>query len=255
MIALLLATAMTPHEHAERALGMLTYIAGDYESAVGAEGKVISEEELAEQTLFAHEAASDLTDAGTADLAAGLSALGDRVAAKAEPREVILLARQLETRIEQRFQLAVLPPREPRPARALYRQACAACHGADGVPARRDLSTLPPDLSSKSDVARLSPRRIFAAVTYGVPGTAMPAYGDAIPVAERWDLAWYVLSLSHQSAAERRRGRELLAKLPRRPDYLQLAIRTDEQLRKVLAGSRMTDADREAILTACREAR
>jgi high-affinity iron transporter len=253
ILALLL--AMTPHEHAERALGMLTYIAGDYESAVGANGQVLSEEELAEQTLFAREAASDLVEAGTADLAAELSALGDRVAAKAEPREVILLARQLETRIEQRFQLAVLPPREPRPARALYAQACAACHGVNGVPARRDLPTLPPDLSSKSEVARLSPRRIFAAVTYGVPGTAMPSYGDTISLAERWDLAWYVLSLAHKSPAEQKRGEALLSKLPRRPDYLQLATRTDEQLRKVLAGSRMTDADREAVLTACREAR
>ena len=255
MLALLLAAALTPHEHAERALGMLTYIAGDYESAVGASGRIISQEELDEQTLFAREAAGDLTEAGSNDLAAELSALGDRVAARAEPREVILLAKGLETRIEQRFQLAVLPPRAPHPARALYLQACAACHGVNGVPARRDLSTLPPDLSSKTGVARLSPRRIFAAVTYGVPGTSMPSYSDTIPAAERWDLAWYVLSLAHKSSAEQKRGQELLAKLPRRPDYLQLAVRTDEQLRKVLAGSRMSDADREAIVTACREVR
>jgi high-affinity iron transporter len=255
MLTLVLAVALTAHEHAERALGMLTYVAGDYESAVGPHGQLLSEEELAEQTLFAREAAGDLREAGVADLAVDLSALSDRVAAKAEPAEVILLARQLEARIEQRFQLAVLPPREPHPARALYLQACAACHGASGVPARRDLSTMPPDLSSKSEVARLSPRRVFAAVTYGVPGTAMPAYADTVPPAERWDLAWYVLSLAHESKTERKRGQELLARLPRRPDYLQLAVRTDEQLRKVLSGSRMSDADREAVVTACREVR
>jgi high-affinity iron transporter len=255
MLLLLLAAALAPHDHAERALGLLTYIAGDYESAVAPHGQVVSEEEFAEQTLFAREAANDLREAGADDLGSALSALADRVTAKAEPAEVILLARQLEARIEQRFQLKVLPPREPHPARALYLQACAACHGANGVPARRDLSTMPPDLSSKTEVARLSPRRVFAAVTYGVPGTSMPSYGDTISLAERWDLAWYVLSLAHNSALERKRGEALLARFPRRPDYLQLAVRTDEQLRKVLAGSRMSDADREAVLTACREVR
>jgi high-affinity iron transporter len=255
MLALVLAAALSVHDHAERALGMLTYVAGDYASAVGPSRQVLSPEELSEQILFAREAADDLRSVGAVDLADDVAALAVRVEARGEPPEVVVLARQLATRIEQRFQLTLLPPRRPQPAKALYVQACAACHGVRGVPARRDLSTMPPDLSSKDEVARLSPRRIFTAITYGVPGTAMPSYAEAIPEAQRWDLAWYVLSLAHANETERQRGEQILAKFPRRPDYLQLAARTDEQLRNVLKGMRLTDADREAVLTACRDAR
>lgn len=255
MLGLVLAAALSVHDHAERALGMLTYVAGDYPSAVGASGQVLSREELDEQVLFAREAADDLRSLGAADLATEAAALSTRIESRESPVEVVVTARRLADRIEQRFALSLLPPREPHPAKGLYVQACAACHGAKGAPARRDLSTMPPDLSSKEEVARLSPRRIFTAITYGVPGTAMPSYAEALSPEERWDLAWYVLTLAHADRAERRRGAQILARLPRRPDYLQLAVRTDEQLRKVLSGLRMSDADREAVLTACRDAR
>jgi high-affinity iron transporter len=255
MFALILAAALTAHDHAERAMGMLGYVAGDYLSAVDGGGRLLDPEELSEQELFARQASEDLSAAGAPDLARDSSSLAERISARAPAPQVILAARQIEARIEQRFQLALLPPREPRVARALYLQACAACHGNAGVPSRLDLSTAVPDLSSKSQVATLSPRRIFSAITYGVPGTAMPSFSDAIPAEQRWDLAWTVLALSHADARERRRGEQLLSRFPRRPDYLQLAVRTDEQLRHVLAAMQLSERDREAVLTACREAR
>jgi high-affinity iron transporter len=241
VIALLTAIA------ASRALGMIGYVAADYASAVSARGEVIDAAEYQEQALFVAEAADDLKGSGLE-----VETLAKLVARRAPPSEVIPLARSLESQIEAHFRLAVLPPRPPHPARKLYLQACAACHGIDGAPSRRDLSTQPPDLTSREQIARISPRRAFEALTYGVPGTAMPSFEEAIPEAERWDLAYLVLSLSHAQPAELRRGRELLAKLPRKPDYLQLATRTDDQLRKLLAGSGLSVADREAILSACR---
>lgn len=236
MIALLIAIS------ASRALGMIGYVAGDYGTAVSPAGTVIDKEEYNEQLLFVSEAASDL--AGSIDI----SKLQSLVASHASPALVIPLARSLEAQIEARFQLAVLPPRAPHPAARLYQQACAACHS----PVRRDLTTVPPDLSDKNAVAALTPRRIFSAITYGVPGTAMPSYEEGLTLEERWDLAYYVMSLSHSAVAELKRGRELLSKLPRRPDYLQLAVRSDDQLRKALAGSGLSPSDREAILSACR---
>jgi len=241
VIALLLAIG------ASRALGMIGYVAGDYATAVSMRGQILDAEEYKEQLLFVDEALSDLPE-----LRAQILELRSLVAARAAPAEVIPVARRLESVIEARYQLAILPPRAPHPASRLYLQACAACHGVDGVSTRKDLSTAPPDLSSKEQVARIAPRRVFAAITYGVPGTAMPSFEDTISAAERWDLAYYVLSMSHSARDELKRGQALLMKLPRRPDYLQLAVRTDEQLRKVLAGSGFSETDREAILSACR---
>jgi high-affinity iron transporter len=236
VIALILAVS------AARALGMIGYVAGDYATAVSPGGAVIDKAEFDEQVLFVSEAASDL--AGSLDI----SKLQSLVAAHASPSVVVPLARSVESQIEARFQLAVLPPRAPRDASRLYAQACAACHS----PVRRDLTTVPPDLADKNAVAGLTPRRIFSAITYGVPGTAMPSYEEGLTLEQRWDLAYYVLSMSHSAAAELKRGRQLLAKLPRRPDYLQLAVRSDDQLRKTLAGSGLSPSDREAILSACR---
>jgi cbb3-type cytochrome c oxidase subunit III len=58
--------------------------------------------------------------------------------------------------------------------RALYRQNCASCHGADGrsnTPAAATQLPRPSDLTS----GLYSQATIAASITHGVPGTAMPA--------------------------------------------------------------------------------
>ena len=80
----------------------------------------------------------------------------------------------------------------------LFGEACAVCHGADGsgmAPAA--LSTQPPDLRDPSAVARLSPVSVFGVVSYGIPETAMPGFAAAYSVDERWDVAFYLMTLSH----------------------------------------------------------
>jgi len=80
----------------------------------------------------------------------------------------------------------------------------------------------------------------------------MPSFGDALTEGERWDLAFYALTLAHTGARERARGEELLRKAPLTPDYLQLAVRSDDQLRAALSQSGLSPADREAVLSAVR---
>ena len=246
LLALLLADA-------GRALALLQYIAGDYETAVSPRGEVISAQEWTEQAGFARDAAQEAPQIG-----AEIEKLAARIDAHAPPPDVVPVARELALLLSQKYRLSMLPPRAPdlRQGRALYRQACAACHGAMGTPAtqRLELSTQPTAFASRAEIARLSPQRIYAAVTYGVPGTAMPSYADSIPEAQRWDLAYATLLFGHADRAERRRGEEILRKFPRRPDWLQLAVRSDDQLRRALGGSGMSEADREAVLTAIRSA-
>src|SRR5258705_7390096 len=251
-LALLLAAA--PPEIA-RAYSLLSYVVGDYAAAVGPAGEVISEQELDEQRIFAGDAARDLTAAGAADLAAQIERLGTRIGAKAPPREIVPEAQRLAERIAQRFQLALLPRRAPdlQRGRATWRQSCAACHGADGTPRveRLELPTPPVAFSSLREIARLSPQRILAAGHLRGPGTAMPSFGGAIDEDAIWDLAFAALLFAHPPR-EQARGEELARRLPRRPDWLQLAVRTDEQLRAALSRSPFTPQDREALISAIR---
>ena len=240
---------------AARAYSLLSYVGGDYASAVGPRGEVISRQELDEQIAFATDAAEGLRVAGAADLAKQADGLRSRIAVLAAPAEVMALARALAARVAARFKLAMIPERAPdlRRGNELYLQACAACHGADGSPrvGQLELTTQPTAFSSRQQVARLSPQRIFSAVSFGVPGTAMPSFSDAFDEAARWDLAFAVLLLPHPPE-ELRRGEELVRKLPRRPDWLQLAVRTDDQLRGSLQQSPFSAEDREAVIAAVR---
>jgi high-affinity iron transporter len=251
LLALLLAASL----EAQRAHALLRYVADDYPTAVGPAGEVLTPQELQEQEIFTADAASDLRAAGAADLAGDAEALGGRIRSRSAPGVVVPLAADLAERVAQRFQLVVLPPRRPdlKKGTRLYRQACAACHGADGTPrvAALQLGTRPTAFSSPAEVAHLSPQRIFTAITFGVPGTAMPAFGDAIDEPSRWDVAYAALLFAHPPD-ERRRGEVFLKAFPRRPDWLQLAVRSDDRLRAVLGRSGLSPADREAVLSAIR---
>jgi len=259
LFALLAVADPVARERAGRAAALVSYVAGDYAVAVGPGREVLSPEELLEQGQFVREAAAELRAVAAEDLARELDQLGARVDARAAPPEVIGEARRIAARIAQRFHLALLPRGTPdlRRGQRLYRQACAACHGAQGTPPspeRLPLPTRPVAFSSKADVARLSPQRVFSAATWGVPGTAMPSFGEALTETERWDLSFYALTLAHSQTGERARGEELLRKAPRTPDYLQLAVRSDDQLRAALSRSGLSPRDREAVLSTVRTA-
>jgi high-affinity iron transporter len=238
-----------------RVLALLDYVAGDYSAAVGPRGELLSGIELAEQSSFARECASELRAIGSpADLAGQLDALAVRIERRDPPPAVSAATRRIGASLQQRFRLAILPPRAPdlRRGARLYRQACAACHGREGRPPDIGLPTRPVAFASKQDMRAFAPLRIYRAITYGVPGTAMPAFGDAIDDAARWDLASYALALAHRDRAERKRGLALLRLAPGRPDYLQLAVRTDDELRRALASSALSAEDREAVLSVVR---
>jgi high-affinity iron transporter len=249
-----------PGQNLRRAVALLDYVAGDYPRAVGPSGEVLSADEHAEQQNFVSEAAQELRDeAGTqgADLAERLDALRARIAARAPPAEVTSQARAVRDEIAQRFRVALLPPRPPDLARGaqLYAQACAACHGADGhAPPKEqlELSTQPPSFAVPDEVRGSSPQRIFSAATYGVPGTAMPGYEEALDDAARWDLAYFLLSLAHPPPADPQRGLRLARAALLPGDYRELATQADEALLLRLAAAGLSPRDQAEALGALR---
>ncbi len=249
-----------PGQNLRRAVALLDYVAGDYPRAVGPSGEVLSPDEHAEQQNFVSEAAQELREeagAQGADLAERLDALRARIEARAPPPEVTAQARAVRDEIAQRFRVALLPPRPPDLARGaqLYAQACAACHGAGGhAPPKEqlELSTQPPSFAAPDEVRGSSPQRIFSAATYGVPGTAMPGYEEALDDAARWDLAYFVLSLAHPAPADAQRGLRLARAALLPTDYRELATQPDEALLARLAAAGLSPRDQEQALGALR---
>ncbi len=90
--------------------------------------------------------------------------------------------------------------------KALYAQAkCAECHGENGRGDGPSADTLRDDLQRPiraADFTRgqfgggASVADVYRALTTGLDGTPMPSFADSMSDAERWAIAYYVLSFS-----------------------------------------------------------
>src|SRR6185436_8145259 len=132
---------------------------------------------------------------------------GDAVRAQ-RSEEVARLAAKLQRSVERGYRWEALPAKPPDLARGarLYAQSCAACHGADGRPPPEnplELSTAPISFVDPEPADGLSPRRIFDAITAGIPESAMPSFDESLGEPDRWSIAFYVQALRHARPATR----------------------------------------------------
>lgn len=77
--------------------------------------------------------------------------------------------------------------------KALYTQRCADCHGAAGDGGGADgryLAIKPFDFRKLAGkpVDQALHARLFAQVTFGIKGTAMPSWGELLTIEQRWDV-------------------------------------------------------------------
>jgi cbb3-type cytochrome c oxidase subunit III len=98
----------------------------------------------------------------------------------------------------------------PAPAMAegqgVWLAHCAGCHGAAGDgkgPQAVGLLTPVPDLTAALALVDRTDADLFAAVTQGVPGTAMPGFGTTLGEAERWKTVAYLRALSLGGSGDR----------------------------------------------------
>ncbi len=187
---------------AERAVHLLEYIAVDYPGAV-ADGRVLSDLEYEEQLSFLGLIAGQLRSLGMAEsdpLLAELAKLKASVDAKGG-REVVTQARSLAGAVRERFRVGALPPRTPDLAHGakIYADACASCHGTagkgDGVNAALH-DPRPTDLTDRERMHALPLSAVYATITYGIYGTAMASFAEAYDEGTRFDLSFYVGSMS-----------------------------------------------------------
>lgn len=219
---------------AQRLVALLDYVGGDYSRAVQ-DGRVTSEFEYEEQLRFVADArkmASSLlgpTPAADDRVLASLGRVDELVRAKVGAHEVTGACRAAREEAITRFGLRTTPAERPSLARAqrLYAEGCALCHGAQGdadTDRARELDPQPASFRDPERLGGLAPYRVYNALTFGVPGTAMASF-DSLSPADRWSLAFYVFRLGHEGAA---------ARPPVAMPLADLAIRTDQELRDAL---------------------
>lgn len=196
---------------------LLDYVAVDYPGAVE-NGKVVSESEYAEMLDFTDNAGKQLQQlpahAAQPQIAATIAELRAAVMAKDAPASVAALANRANAQLVAAYPFPVAPKMLPdlERGRTLYAAQCASCHGVSGKGDGPLAASLDPTPIAFTDAERARARSLMAlhqVISQGVEGTSMPSFA-ALPDEDRWALALFAGTLSHDDAM-RARGEAIWA--------------------------------------------
>jgi len=241
---LIIASTVSAQDQAKRLVSVLDYLGSDYKNAVN-DGKVINPDEYGEMQEFSkrtQELLNQLKQADGADKAGVepiIKSLTAQIENKAEPTVIAELARSAKQRVISAYNIVPYPKQLPSLAsgHTLYVENCAQCHGATGKGDGPGASSMNPKTPSPANftdperMAGLSPFKAFNTASFGVEGTAMASFA-AFTKEQRWQVAFYVMSLRF-SSEQARRGAALIdeKKLPSElMSVANLATHSDEQL-------------------------
>ncbi|WP_371370133.1 FTR1 family protein [Pseudomonas sp. QL9] len=191
-----------------QALHLLSYLAADYPPTVSA-GQVVDPTEYKEQLEFSAKLQALLLALPArperAALEQEVGVLRQAIEQRRPGAEVAQLARHLEARVADAYQVVQTPAITPDPARGapIFAQQCSVCHGEFGKgdgPAGIGLQPPPANLTERARLDQLSLYDLRTVIGLGVAGTDMPAFADELDERQRWDLAAYVAGLSAADA-------------------------------------------------------
>jgi len=206
-VAPLAADPITPEARdAARRVVATVHLAAQEYALAWERGALTQPEEAREAQLFLDEAqrtSRALPASLGPDAARELASMARILAASGPADSLAAHAAALEGRINAALGRAL----DERPARApsivlgarTYAARCEQCHGPAGLgdgPAGAGLNPPPANLRYAAGAPPFEPIDYYRRVTYGVAGTAMPAFGALLSREERWDAIAYVLSLS-----------------------------------------------------------
>jgi high-affinity iron transporter len=206
-----IAAAIDPAAAADvqRALTLLNVVAEEYREGV-VDGRVVLPVEYGEATTLLEEAqarvraaAPGAAAATEAPFAAVREALGTRAPldqVRAGLDQIRAAIRTSTGIIEE-----VYPPAPPSASRgrALFAENCTPCHGAraDGQgPQAARLNPPPANFTDAEFMRRETPFSFFNIISAGKGTSAMPAWGDAFTLQERWDLVSYLYTVQPGAA-------------------------------------------------------
>ncbi|MGE5853972.1 MAG: FTR1 family protein [Deltaproteobacteria bacterium] len=241
---LIIASTVSAQDQAKRLVSVLDYLGSDYKNAVN-DGKVINPDEYGEMQEFSkrtQELLNQLKQADGADKAGVepiIKSLTAQIENKAEPTVIAELARSAKQRVISAYNIVPYPKQLPSLAsgHTLYVENCAQCHGATGKgdgPGTSSMNPQTPPPANFTDperMAGLSPFKAFNTASFGVEGTAMASFA-AFTEEQRWQVAFYVMSLRF-SSEQAKRGAALIDEKKLPSDLISvanLATHSDEQL-------------------------
>jgi len=196
-------------------LHMLDYVGVDYPHTVR-NRQVVDAAEYDEQLEFSEQIIQRVQELPATPSQPALqeraAELATLIRDKADGAQVSTLADELRLAIMDAYPVAAAPRRLPdlASAAALYRNHCAACHGAEGYGDGPQAAGLEPPPNNFHDTERQFQRSLYGlynTISLGVEGTAMVGFPQ-LSEEERWALAFYVGSFPF-TAAQREKGAEL----------------------------------------------
>jgi mono/diheme cytochrome c family protein len=106
-------------------------------------------------------------------------------------------------------------PEEVAQGQGLFAQNCVVCHGEAGDGSALEGAA---DFTDADFMANKDPAEFFGAITKGIEGTSMPAWGGTLSDDDIWALVSYVWTFAYEYGAEAAEGPTPEAELPTEPD-------------------------------------
>jgi high-affinity iron transporter len=202
------AAAKLDADGVKRVLTLLTVVGEEYREGTDESGALVRPMEYQEARSFLREARqrwSRLAEVpNAADVSQQITTLTAAIESKAKADTVLQQVAAIRTQIVAATGLDedVYPPRPPSPERgaAIFRDNCASCHGQHGDGRGPDAANLNPKPANFTDVVFMrgeTPYDFFHVITVGKREAAMPEWGDALTLQERWDVLSYVTRIAH----------------------------------------------------------
>lgn len=224
-------------ENGQRWVFMLQYLTSDYDRAVQ-NGRILDAFEYSEMQRFA---AALLTSyqasrGNKKSTVQELQKLERLIAGKTAARQVRAHCQSLLAILVKEKNLLVFPRLGPDLANGerLFDENCVPCHGPLGAgdgPSADTLNPKPRDFTDPNRLNHYAPYQFFQAISFGVEGTAMASFAESFTADERWDLAFYVMTL--------RRDFDALPAAEQRFTLQQLATKNNTQLLELLTQQKL----------------
>ena len=228
-----------------RILSLVDYIGGDYKNAIQ-NGEIINGDEYNEMLEFSKETRElfgtlKSEDGDKAGIEVEIDELSNLIVAKSSVLKVEEISNSIKDKLITSYGIVPHPQSKPslEIGKELYNNSCSHCHGFSGAgdgQLAQGINPPPSNFIDSDFYSGLSPFKVYNTMTFGIAGTAMPAFPQ-ISDDNKWDVAFYVMSLPSQDKSFNYSD-DLVGSIDNEfKDYKNLATLTNDQLKNSLGNN------------------